>query len=90
MYPEDTVSITSPIGIVKDCKNIENAKLLYDFILSKEGQEILVANNLLSVRSDVEQSADTAAIAAKAMPSDMAEVVKSSKENAAAFDKIFR
>ena len=90
VYPEDTVSITSPIGIVKGAKNIDNAKLLYDFILSKEGQEILVANNLLSVRSDVAQNADTAAIAAKAMPSDMAEVVKSSKANAEAFDKIFR
>lgn len=90
VYPEDTVSITSPIGIVKGSKNLENAKLLYDFILSKEGQEILVANNLLSVRSDVTQSADTAAIAAKAMPSNMAEVVKGAKANAAAFDKIFR
>ena len=35
VYPEDTVSIFSPIGIVKDAKNMENAKLLYDFILSQ-------------------------------------------------------
>lgn len=90
VYPEDTVSIFSPIGLVKDCKNEANGKLLYDFILSREGQEILVANNLLSVRSDVAQSADVAAIAAKAMVSDMAGVVARQKENAAAFDKIFR
>lgn len=90
VYPVDTVSIFSPIGLVKDCKNAENGKLLYDFILSKEGQEILVANNLLSVRSDVAQSADVASIAAKAMDSDMKDVVAKQKENAAAFDKIFR
>ncbi len=90
VYPEDTVSIFSPIGLVKDCKNAENGKLLYDFILSKEGQEILVANNLLSVRSDVEQGADVAAIAPKAMNSDMFDVVAKQKENAEAFDKIFR
>ena len=49
-----------------------------------------MANNLLSVRSDVTQSADVAAIAAKAMNSDMADVVAKQKENAKAFDKIFR
>ena len=91
VFPEDTVSIFSPIGLVKDCKNVENGKLLYDFILSKEGQEILVAQNLLSVRSDVAQGdVDVAAIAAKAMPSVMADVVAQEEANKAAFDKIFR
>ncbi len=90
VYPEDTVSIFSPIGIVKDCRNPENAKKLYDFILSKEGQEILVANNLLSVRNDVTQTADVLEIASKAMDSNMADVVAKQKENGAAFDKIFR
>ncbi len=90
VYPEDTVSIFSPIGLVKNCKNEANGKLLYDFILSREGQEILVANNLLSVRSDVKQGADVATIAAKAMVMDMADVVNKQKQNAEAFDKIFR
>ena len=47
---KDLVSIFSPIGLVEGCANETNGKLLYDFILSKEGQEILVENNLLSVR----------------------------------------
>ena len=46
--PSDLVSIFSPIGLVEGCANEDNGKLLYDFILSKEGQEILVENNLLS------------------------------------------
>jgi len=90
VYPEETVSIFSPIGLVKNAKNMENGKLLYDFILSKEGQEIIVAQNLLSVRAGIQQKADVAAIAAKAMASDMKDVVEKEAESKAAFDKIFR
>ncbi len=90
VYPEDTVSIFSPIGIVKDCRNPENAKLLYDFLLSKEGQELLVANNLISVRNDVAQGVDVAEIASKAMDINIADVVAHQKENIEIFDKIFR
>lgn len=90
VYPVDTVSIFSPIGLVKDAKNEENGKLLYDFILSQEGQEILVAQNLLSVREGVKQNADVAAIAATTMASDMKDVVAKEDESKAAFDKLFR
>ncbi len=90
VYPEDTVSIYSPIGLVKDAKNLENGKLLYDFILSQEGQEILVAQNLLSVRDGVKQNADVNAIASKAMVSDMKTVVEKEKESEKLFDEIFR
>lgn len=90
VFPEDTVSIFSPIGLVDGCANEVNGKLLYDFILSKEGQELLVANNLISVRSDVDQgNTDVPAIAAKAMPSDLAEMAAKTEENSAEFDRIF-
>lgn len=89
LYPEDTISIPSPIGLVADCKNEENGKLLYDFILSKEGQEILVANNLISVRNDVEQAADVATMAAKAMECDLAKLASQGEANLDAFNKIF-
>lgn len=88
LYPEDTVSIASPIGLVKDCNNEENGKLLYDFILSKEGQEILVANNLVSVRSDVEQAVDLSAIPSM-LECDFAKLASDSKDNLDAFNKIF-
>lgn len=88
LYPEETVSIASPIGLVKDCNNEENGKLLYDFILSKEGQEILVANNLVSVREDVEQSVDLTAIPSY-LDCDMAKLASEGEANLNAFNKIF-
>ena len=88
LYPEDTVSIASPIGLVKDCNNEENGKLLYDFILSKEGQEILVANNLVSVRTDVEQAVDLTAIPSM-LESDFAKLAADGKTNLENFNKIF-
>lgn len=88
LYPEDTVSIASPIGLVKDCNNEENGKLLYDYILSKEGQEILVANNLVSVREDVEQAVDLTAIPSL-LDSDFAKLASDSDANLDAFNKIF-
>ncbi|NMB00733.1 MAG: ABC transporter substrate-binding protein [Firmicutes bacterium] len=90
VFPEDTVSIFSPIGLVKGSANQENGKLLYDYILSKEGQEILVSQNLISVRSDVEQSGvDVAEIAKKALSLDLEAMAAENDENLAAYDKIF-
>ena len=67
---EDVITMTSPIALIKGCANPDNGKLLMDFILSKEGQEVLVANNLVSVRDDVEMKVDTSAIAAINMAVD--------------------
>ena len=90
VFPEDTVSIFSPIGLVANCANEVNGKLLYDFILSKEGQEVLVANSLISVRNDVEQSdTDVTGIAAKTIETDLEVMVEKEEENAEKFDKIF-
>lgn len=90
VYPEDTVSIFSPIGLVADCANEDNGKLLYDFILSKEGQQVLIDNNLISVRSDIDQGdIDVPAIAAKALPCDLNAMVEKDEANGAAFDRIF-
>ena len=66
----DVVTMTSPIGLVKNNPNGDNGKLLYDFILSKEGQEVLVSKNLVSVRDDVKMNIDTSKIAALNMPVD--------------------
>lgn len=90
VFPEDTVSIFSPIGLVANCANEENGKLLYDFILSQEGQEVLVANNLISVRNDIDQKdTDVNAIAAKALKSDLNDMVTKEEENGEQFDEIF-
>lgn len=86
----DVVTMTSPIGLVANCANPDNGKLLYDFILSKEGQEVLVANNLVSVRDDVDQGViDTAAIAAINMPVDFDDLAANTENYLAKFNEIF-
>ena len=88
---KDLISIFSPIGLVKGSPNNENGKLLYDFILSKEGQEILVANNLLSVRNDIDQKGvDVEAIAKSAMAVDLESLAANSNKILATFDNIFK
>ena len=90
IYPEDTVSIFSPLGLVAKAKNEDNGKLLIDFILSKEGQEILVKNNLISVRSDVDQGdTDVPGIAEKALDFDLDDAVENEEKNAEEFNRIF-
>lgn len=54
IWPEDgAVSIPSPVAITKAAKNVEAARLFIDFVLSKEGQEALVAQGIMPVRADV-------------------------------------
>ena len=86
---EDVITMTSPIAMIKGCANPDNAKLLMDFILSKEGQEVLVANNLVSVRDDVEMKVDTSAIAAINMPVDYTELGAHLQEYLDKFNEIF-
>ena len=86
---EDVITMTSPVAIIKGCANEENAKLLMDFILSKEGQEVLVANNLVSVRDDVEMKVDTSAIAAVNMEVDYTDLGLNLQNYLDAFNQIF-
>ena len=86
---EDVITMTSPVAIIKGCANEENAKLLMDFILSKEGQEVLVANNLVSVRDDVEMKVDTSVIAAINMEVDYTELGENLQNYLNEFNKIF-
>ena len=86
---EDVVTMTSPIGMIANCANPDNAALLYDFILSKEGQEVLVANNLVSVRDDVEMKVDTSSIAAINMPVDFNDLAANTANYLEQFNQMF-
>ena len=86
---DDVITMTSPIALIKGCANEENGKLLMDFILSKEGQEVLVANNLVSVRDDVEMNVDTSAIAAINMSVDYTDLGENLQNYLDGFNKIF-
>ncbi len=61
-YPEtDGIPIYCPIGLVAGGPNEVNGKLLYDYILSKEGQALLEENHLVSIRNDISQTAPSVA-----------------------------
>ncbi|MEG2074276.1 MAG: ABC transporter substrate-binding protein, partial [Angelakisella sp.] len=81
-----------PIALVKNCANADNGKLLYDYILSKEGQEILVANNLTTVRGDVTggKGLSIDEIAKRSMKVDDVYLAEHSAEILESFDKIFK
>jgi iron(III) transport system substrate-binding protein len=85
----DIVTITSPIGIFADSQNVENAHKLVDFLLSKEGQELLVANNLVSVRDDVDMNIDAEALVANNLPVDIADLAENTSNYLAKFNEIF-
>ena len=86
---EDVITMTSPLGMIANCANKDNAALLYDYILSKEGQEVLVANNLVSVRDDVEMNVDTGSIASLNMPVDFNDLAENTDNYLAKFNEIF-
>ncbi len=54
VYPKSGISvIASPVAIINTSKNIEAAKLLYDYILSIEGQTVLAEAGVVPVRAEV-------------------------------------
>ncbi|MCD6450362.1 MAG: ABC transporter substrate-binding protein [Thermotogaceae bacterium] len=57
---KNNVLIWSPIAIIKGSNHIEEARKFVDFVISKEGQNILVKmGKLISVRTDVEMPEGT-------------------------------
>lgn len=93
-YPEkDIVAVSSPIAILKNAPNLEEAKLLYDFILSEEGQNILAAHKATPIRKGIKQddgSLDAQEIADRSMPIDENKLVKEKQEILDKFDKLFK
>jgi len=53
VYPPEMLVVPSPVAIFKNSPNVEAAKKFVDFLLSQEGQSIIVADGTLPVRSDV-------------------------------------
>ena len=50
---EGAISVPSPIAIIKGTKNPDASKAFVDYVLSKEGQEFLVKQEVIPVRGDV-------------------------------------
>ncbi|MDR2614140.1 MAG: ABC transporter substrate-binding protein [Candidatus Accumulibacter sp.] len=53
VYPPEMLVVPSPVAIFKNSPNAEAAKKFVDFLLSKEGQSIIVEDGTLPVRADV-------------------------------------
>ena len=53
MFPQEFPVMPSPVAIMKGTPNRKAAEKFVDFLLSKEGQTILMASGTLSIRSDV-------------------------------------
>lgn len=85
----DVITMTSPIALVKNNPNGDNGKLLYDYILSKEGQEVLVSVDLVSVRDDVKMDVDTSKIAAINMPVDFNDLAENTSNYLNEFNAIW-
>ncbi len=55
VYPEEgSLCVTEPVGIMKDSKNQELAKLFVDFILSEEGQQATAEIGYTPIKKGVE------------------------------------
>ncbi|MBI4523033.1 MAG: ABC transporter substrate-binding protein [Deltaproteobacteria bacterium] len=50
---EGAISVPSPIAIFKSTKNPDGGKAFVDYVLSREGQEFLVRQDVIPVRGDV-------------------------------------
>lgn len=50
---EGPISVPSPIAIIKGTKNPNGSKAFVDYVLSNEGQEFLVKQEVIPVRGDV-------------------------------------
>ena len=93
ILPEKGVPlVASPIAIFKGTKNLEAAKALYDYILSEEGQGILVATFTSPVRIGMKLEGVEAidAIAAKSFAVDEVKLIEEKTSYLDKFDAIFK
>ncbi len=58
-YPKETIVLPSPVAIMKNTPNLPAAKKFVDFLLSKEGQQIIADNYTLPVRTDIKIPKDS-------------------------------
>jgi len=53
MYPQEMLVIPSPAAIFKGTPNLKAAQRFVDFLLTREGQEIIASTGTLPIREDV-------------------------------------
>ena len=85
-------TVASPIAILSASKNIEAAKLLYDFILSLEGQQTLVDSLVIPVRPEIKLDGALSITEAveKALPVDANKLLSERDELLNKYDEIMK
>jgi len=92
VYPEDgNVIVISPMAIFNTSKVQDAAKKLVDFVASKKGQELLVKNNIIPVRTDVTPPAgvNLSKLFESAFPIDLVELRNKAQEIKDKFADLF-
>lgn len=57
-FPDGVISIVSPVAIMRDCRDLEAAQLFVDWLLSPQGQSLLVEEtSTMTVNTRVEPAA---------------------------------
>jgi len=92
VFPEEgAVLVPSPIAITKDSQNVAGAKAFVDFILSKEGQELISAQGVAPVCLDVTPPSGISPITQiKIIPSNPAEILKLKEDTKHIFAELFQ
>lgn len=93
IYPDNDIPIIeSPIAIIKNTKNPDAAKKLYDYIISEEGQAVLVAEYTTPINPNMklENAIDVKVAEAKMLPVDHKLLVRDKLDMLEKFDSIFK
>ena len=89
VYPADgTIIIPSPVAIFNTSKNQEASKVVLDWLLSQQGQQVIVKGWMHSVRDDVEPPKGAPALktfAEKAFKPDWGKLAKNNETIKEAF-----
>ncbi|MBA4502633.1 ABC transporter substrate-binding protein [Marinobacterium marinum] len=91
VFPQEGGSmVTEPVAIMKEAKNVAAAQKFVDFVLSREGQELVQQQGYLPASSQVaspEGFPDRSEI--RLMPFDAAAALRDAEANKARFNEIF-
>ena len=93
VYPEhDIPIIESPIAIIKNTKNPEAAKLLYDYIISEEGQSVLLEEYTMPINPNMklENAIEVSVAETRMLPVDPVQLVRNKLQMLEQFDLIFK
>jgi len=87
---EGAVMVVSPIALSKEARNTPGGKQFIDYVLSKEGQQMLSRQNVVSVRTDITPPPGVPSIQKiKGFPTKTAYLTEARQEINEKFDNIF-